>query len=77
MFAKIKSWLFGKVILRKVLGKFIKHGVGVIAGLEVVQRFTGEAGITVDWSKFESWLIVIGGGLFGAAFNFIEHRAKN
>jgi len=76
MIQKIKDWLIGKVIMGKVAGKFIKHAIGAIAGLEIVQKFLAETGINVDWAKLETWAVVAGAGVFGALWNFIEHRVK-
>lgn len=76
MISKIKNWLIGKVILKKVLGKFVKHGIGTLLGIAGVQQFLVDTGIQIDLAKLESWAIVAIGGLFGALWNFIEHRVK-
>lgn len=74
MIGKIKDWLLQGVILRKVIGKFVKHGVTALAALIASKPFLADAGIAIDWSKFESWATVALGGLAGAAWNYVEHR---
>ena len=68
--------MFGKVILKKVAGKFAKHATGALIALLAAQPMIAEAGIEIDFAKLEAWLAVAIAGLFGAAFNFIEHRLK-
>lgn len=74
MIDKIKAWFFEGVILRKVVGKFVKHGITVLAGLLASKPFLKEAGVTIDWTQLEAWATVAIGGLAGAAWNYIEHR---
>ena len=74
MIEKLKMWILGNVILKKVVGKFLKHGITTVAGLAGVQAFLKDSGVTVDWGKLEAWVIVATGGLVGAAWNFIQHR---
>lgn len=76
MFAKIKEWLFGKVILKKVIGKFVKGGLSTLAGLAGVSQFLTEAGIVVDWTKLETYLVAVIGGGIPAVINFFKHRVK-
>ena len=79
MISKIKDWIFGKVILKKVLGKFAKHGAGALIGVlssPVVAPWLNNLGITVDETQLTAGLMVVLTGLFGAAWNFIEHRIK-
>ena len=77
MFAKLKAWIIGKVVISKVAGKFAKHATGAILGLlasSQVAPYIAKLGITIDPSTLEGGLTVIGIGLFGSAWNFIEHR---
>lgn len=74
MISKIKEWLFGKVILSKVIGKFVKGGIATLAGMAGVTQFLADSGVTVDWTKLESYLIAVIGGLIPAIWNFIQHR---
>ncbi len=74
MFTKIKNWIIGTVIMKKVIGKFVKGGVSTLAGLAGVSEFMVESGITVDWTQFETWAIGIIGGAIPAIWNYISHR---
>ena len=79
MLSKIKKWIFGKVILGKVVGKFAKHGAGAIVGLlssPVVAPWVANLGITVDETQLTAGLVVVMTGLYGAVYNFVEHRFK-
>ena len=74
MINKIKDWFFKGVILKKVAGKFVKHAVGALAALAASHSIVDDMGITIDWGQFETWAIVALAGVFGSAWNFIEHR---
>ena len=77
LFSKIKNWLFGKVIMTKVFGKFAKHTTGVIIAFlsgPQIAPWIEKFGISFDSTTMEAGLIAVLTGLFGAAFNFIEHR---
>ena len=77
MLAKIKEWLFGKVIMQKVAGKFAKHAAGALVGLlssPAVAKWVEALGVTVDETQLAAGLMVVLTGLFGAAWNFVEHR---
>jgi len=77
MIAKIKAWLLGKVILKKVAGKFVKHAAGALIGLlssPAVAPWMDKLGISIDEAQLTAGLMVVLTGLFGAAWNFIEHR---
>jgi len=77
MIDKIKQWIFGKVILKKVIGKLAKHATGAFVGLlasPAVAPWITKLGITIDPDKLEAGLIVVLVGLFGALWNYIEHR---
>lgn len=79
MLTKIRDWLIGKVILKKVLGKFVKHAAGALVGVlssPAVAPWLHNLGITVDETQLTAGLMVVLTGLFGAAWNFIEHRIK-
>ena len=72
----LRKLVFGKVIMKKVVGKFVKHATGALIALFASNPILAEAGINIDFAKFEAWLAVVVAGLFGAAFNFLEHRLK-
>lgn len=79
MFTKIKQWIFGKVIASKVLGKLAKHAAGALTGLifgaklaPYVQPMLDAANVTQG--QVEAGLFVGVTGLFGAVWNYIEHR---
>jgi len=80
MISKIKDWLFGKVIFTKVLGKFVKHATGALTGILFGDKIpfikdAFEAGGMTE-IQVQAGLIVFLTGLFGAIWNYIEHRAK-
>lgn len=74
MLDKIKTFLFQGVILRKVVGKFVKHAIGGVAGLVAAHPVINDIGITIDWKQLEAYAIPALVGLFGAGWNYIEHR---
>jgi len=81
MLSKLKNWLIGSVIMKKVIGKLAKHATGAIIGIMSASWFTGSVqpildklGITINEGQLETGLVVILIGLFGAAWNFAEHR---
>ena len=79
MLTKIKNWLIGKVILKKVLGKFLKHAAGALVGLlssPAVAPWLEQLGVSIDEAQLTAGLMVVLTGLFGAIWNFIEHRIK-
>lgn len=79
MIKKIKAWLFGSVIMKKVIGKFAKHATGAIVALLAspkVSPYVEQLGVTIDSAEMEAGLTVILIGLFGSLWNFIEHRIK-
>ena len=77
MISKIKMWILGSVIMKKVIGKFAKHMVGAVLGILAsphVAPYLDKLGITVDSISMEAGLTIILIGFMGAAWNFIEHR---
>jgi len=74
MITKIKDWLFKGVILKKVVGKFVKHLIGFFAAYFASKPIVSELGITIDWAQLESYAVPALVGLFGAGWNYIEHR---
>ena len=88
MLTKIKNWLIGKVIVKKVLGKWVKHAAtalsGIIAGAMSAPWFATHAAPVVEQipqlkellapNNLEAALIIILTGLAGATWNFVEHR---
>jgi hypothetical protein len=67
------------VILKKVLGKFVKHAAGALVGLlssPSVAPWVENLGVTVDETKLTAGLMVVLTGVFGAVWNFVEHRIK-
>lgn len=78
MLGKLKEWIFGKVIFSKVIGKFVKHGSGAIVGLLFGDKvpFVKPAleAMQLSEGQVEAGLVVFLTGLFGAIWNYIEHR---
>ena len=79
MINKLKQWIVGKVIMSKVGGKLIKHATGAVVGFlfgptlaPVLEPIFSAMEVTKD--QVEIGLIVAFTGLFGAAWNYIEHR---
>lgn len=66
--------LLGPVILKKVVGKFAKHAVTALAGMLASKPILSDVGVTIDYTKLETWAVVAVGGLAGSAWNFIQHR---
>lgn len=84
MLTKLKRWIIGSVIMKKVIGKFAKHASGVLTGLlsaplfvDKIQPYLDQLGITINEGQLEAGLVVVMTGLFGALWNFIEHRLLN
>ncbi len=78
---KIKSWILGSVIMKKVIQKVAKHGATAIIGLLSSVVFIGKVkpildslGIVIDQGQLETGLIVLFTGLMGGLWNFIDHR---
>ena len=79
MFTKLKTWLLGDVILKKVVGKFAKHATGAIIGLLAspqVAPWLTSLGVSIDETQLTAGLIVALTGAFGSIWNFVEHRIK-
>ena len=74
MIGKLWNKLVGQVIIRKVIGKFLKHGVTALAAYLGSKPVMDQLGISIDWTTFEGGALVILTGLGGAAWNFLEHR---
>ena len=79
MWQKIKAWVFGKVIASKVVGKLVKHAAGALTGLLFGGKLAPHVGpmfeaMELSQGQVEAGLVVLFTGLFGAAWNFIEHR---
>lgn len=74
MIQKIKDWLFQGVIVQKVIGKFVKHAIGGLVAVVAAHPVIAQAGVTIDWAKLETWAIPVLTGLFGSAWNYVEHR---
>jgi len=79
MFDKIMQWIFGKVAPKKVIGKLAKHATGAIIGL----LFGGQIApyvkpifdsMNLSQGQVEAGMTVALIGIFGAAWNYIEHR---
>jgi hypothetical protein len=77
MFTKLKNWIIGSVIMKKVIGKFAKHATGALVGILAspkVAPILDKFGISVDSAAMEASLIIVLVGLFGSIWNYIEHR---
>jgi len=77
MLTKLKNWLIGSVIMKKVIGKLAKHASMALVGLlsaPTVAPWLAKLGIGVDVATLETALVVAITGLLGAAYNYIQHR---
>jgi len=77
MIQKIKDWLFKGVLLKKVLGKFVKHLTGFIVGFLATPKVAAiidSLGISVDSAQMELGILAILIGLYGSGWNYIKHR---
>ena len=79
MFTKIKQWILGKVIGKKVVGKLVKHATGALVGLIFGSKVAPYVqpvfeAMELTQGELEAGLIVALTGLFGAAWNYVEHR---
>jgi hypothetical protein len=76
---KIKDWILGNVIVKKVIGKFAKHATGAIVGLlfgpklaPILEPIFRAMELTPE--QLEAGLVIGLTASFGAIWNFIEHR---
>lgn len=74
------TWLDG-IIVQKVIGKFVKHATGALIGLLTgpwfaakVAPILNQLGVTIDWNSFSAGAQVLLIGLFGALWNWAQHR---
>jgi len=88
MLTKIKNWIIGKVIVKKVMGKWVKHAstalTGLILGVMSAPWFVSHVAPVMEkipqlkdlftQDKLEAALFVIITGVGGALWNYIEHR---
>lgn len=81
MINKIKTWIIGSVIVRKVIQKVAKHGTTAVLGLlnsgwaaEVLVPILNQLGISINYDAFQTGMVVLITGLMGGLWNFIEHR---
>lgn len=88
MITKLKQWILGKVIVKKVMGKWVKHAAGALTGLilgvmsapwfathvsPVVEQIPQLKSL-LSADGIESALMIILTGVFGAVWNYVEHR---
>lgn len=79
MWGKLKEKILGNVIMPKVLGKLVKHATGAVVGLLFGVKLAPYVGpvlqaMDLTQAQVEAGLVVAFTGLFGAAWNFIQHR---
>jgi hypothetical protein len=81
MIDKLKTWLIGSVIMKKVIQKVAKHAatalIGIMSGVwfsKNIAPVLNQLGISVDFNSFEAGLIIILTGLMGGLWNYLEHR---
>jgi len=84
MLDKIKMWILGSVIVKKVIQKVAKHAATALIGFlnsnwvaATVFPILVSLGISVDFDKLETGMIVLLTGLLGGLWNFIDHRFFN
>lgn len=76
---KIKEWIMGNVVIKKVIGKFAKHATGAIIGLLFGPKFAPILepifhAMGLNQEQLEAGLIIGLTASFGAIWNFVEHR---
>lgn len=81
MIDKIKMWLLGSVIVKKVIQKIAKHATTALVGLlnsgwtaKVLVPILASLGIDINFDEFQVGMVVLLTGLLGGLWNFIEHR---
>lgn len=84
MLDKLKAWIIGSVIMKKVVQKVAKHAATALMGLlssiiftDKVKPVLDSLGITIDQSELGAGLVVLITGLLGGLWNFIDHRFLN
>ena len=84
MIDKLKVWLIGSVIMKKVAQKVAKHATTALLGLmsgvwfsKNVAPILNQLGISIDFNSFEAGLVIILTGLVGGLWNYLEHRFFN
>lgn len=81
MFDKLKSWVLGNVIVKKVIQKVAKHGATALLGFlnapwasKVLVPILNQIGVNIDFDQFEKGMVVLLTGLLGGLWNYINHR---
>lgn len=81
MFDKLKTWLIGSVIMKKVMGKVAKHATTAITGFVTGGWFAAnvlpvlsQLGISINYETMSTGTEVLFIGLMGGLWNYIEHR---
>lgn len=81
MISKLKTWLIGSVIMKKVIQKIAKHAATALGGIVSGFWFTNhvapilnQLGINVDFAQLEAGLIILLTGALGGLWNYLEHR---
>lgn len=66
-----------QVLISKVIAKGVKAAVQALVGLliakDLVPKLT-DAGVNIDFTKLESWLLVVATGLVGSLWNWLKKR---
>ena len=72
VFQKVEDVLISKVIAKGAKAA-IQALLALLAAKEIMSKL-GDAGVTVDFTKLETWLIAIGTGLAASLWNWIKKR---
>lgn len=62
-----------QVLIDKVIAKGVKATVQAILGMAILDKLE-PAGVTIDFTKLETWLIAVGTGLVASLWNWIKKR---
>ena len=65
------------VLISKVIAKGVKAGIQALLGMAVMGKVipgAADAGVTIDFTKLETYLIAIGTGLVASLWNWVKKR---
>jgi hypothetical protein len=84
MFDKLKSWIIGSVIVKKVIQKVAKHASTALVGIlssgwaaKILVPILAQLGVSINFDEFQAGMIVLLTGLLGGLWNYIDHRFFN
>jgi len=84
MIDKLKEWIIGSVIVKKVIQKVAKHGTTALVGIltsgwcsKILVPILNQLGISINFDEFQAGMIILLTGLLGGLWNYIDHRFFN